>query len=73
MQASPPTVLLTPHKRGDGTWYVEIIRPGVVYEHVGDFQSRQSAELWIRENKRTYSGAGASHRETKKRKRAFEE
>ncbi len=53
-------------------WQSFQLRPGVVYEHVGDFQSRQSAELWIRENRRKYSGARASHRETKKRNRAFE-
>lgn len=45
-----PRVTLTPHGRHDGTWYVEVLRPGVVSEHIGDFGSKATAEAWIRAN-----------------------
>jgi hypothetical protein len=38
------------YDRPDGTWYVEITRPGIVTEHVGDFTSKVAAETWIRES-----------------------
>ncbi|MDR3465197.1 MAG: hypothetical protein P4M07_04555 [Xanthobacteraceae bacterium] len=43
-------ITLTSHGRRDGTWYVEVMRPGIVSEHIGDFVSKASAEAWIRAN-----------------------
>ena len=73
MPAASSHVELTSHQREDGTWYVEIIRPGVVCEHVGDFKSREAAERWIRENERTYSRAQSGHSPSKHRPIDFED
>jgi hypothetical protein len=57
-------ITLTPHGRRDGTWYVEVMRPGIVSEHIGDFVSKASAEAWIRANTdfyvRRHAARGAS-------------
>jgi hypothetical protein len=57
MSASVPEVTFTPRASGDGTWFVEVESPGLAYEDVGDFRSRESAEAWIRDVLR---GQGAS-------------
>jgi hypothetical protein len=50
MAKSSPKLTLTPRGRRDGTWYVEVIRPGIVTEHIGDFKSKAEAEDWISRN-----------------------
>jgi len=60
---SRSTVSLTPYRRADGIWYVEILRPGIVSEHVGDFSSRATAEQWIRDNEPAYIRARSRHRD----------
>ena len=50
MSKSPPNVTLTPRRHAHGLWYVEIIRPGVVAEQIGDFESKAAAEDWIGRN-----------------------
>jgi len=59
MSASVPEVTFTPRASGDGTWFVEVESPGLAYEDVGDFRSRESAEAWIRDVLRN-QGAGDS-------------
>ena len=49
MSASVPEVTFTPRASGDGTWFVEVESPGLAFEDVGDFRSRESAEAWIRD------------------------
>ncbi len=44
----PDDISFTARESGDGTWYVEVVSPGLAYEDVGDFRSRESAEAWIR-------------------------
>jgi hypothetical protein len=67
MSASLPEITFTPRASGDGTWYVEVASPGLAYEDVGDFRSKESAEAWIRNSSEGYaarrttgSGAGAT-------------
>ena len=50
-----PSITLTPRASGDGTWYVEVVSPGMSCEDVGDFRSKASAEAWIRENRASYA------------------
>ncbi len=45
---------LIPCQRGDGTWYVEVIRPRIVREHLGAFPSKGAARRWIRDNEALY-------------------
>jgi hypothetical protein len=60
MSASVPEITFTPRASGDGTWYVEVVSPGIACEDVGDFRSRALAEAWIRDNLRSYVASGAS-------------
>lgn len=55
MSHPPSQITLTPHGRRDGTWYVEVLRPGVIREHIGDFASKAAAEAWIRANAEIYA------------------
>lgn len=57
----PSRITLTAHDREDGTWFVEIMRPGIVCEHVGDFRSEASAQAWISENRDLYERQQALH------------
>ena len=54
MSTSLSKTTLMPCQRGDGTWYVEVIRPRIVREHLGAFASRAAARRWIRENEAFY-------------------
>jgi hypothetical protein len=59
--------------RGDGTWYVEIMRPGIVCEHVGFFRSELSAQTWIQENKHAYAKRESAHVRSKHRRSALQD
>jgi len=52
---------MTPHGRRNGTWYVEVLRPGIVSEHIGDFASKAAAQAWIRENADGYARRHDGH------------
>jgi hypothetical protein len=52
MSELAPSIIFTPRASGDGTWYVEVMSPGLSFEDVGDFRSKASAEAWIRESLR---------------------
>ena len=69
MSTSSKTTL-TPRKQADGTWYVEIIRPRIVYEHLGDFTSKASAQRWISENEMCYWQLESAYVPSKRRHRA---
>jgi hypothetical protein len=54
MSRSSLELTLAPRGRKDGTWYVEIVRPGIVSEQIGDFKSKAAAEDWISQNASAY-------------------
>ena len=54
MTKSLANITLTPRRHTHGLWYIEIIRPGIVAEQVGDFESKAAAEDWIGQNAKSY-------------------
>lgn len=54
MSTSLCKATLIPCQRGDGTWYVEVIRPRIVRERLGAFPSKGAARRWIRDNEALY-------------------
>jgi hypothetical protein len=55
MSASVSEVAFNLHASGDGTWYVEVVSPGIACTDVGDFRSKASAEAWIRDSQKTHA------------------
>jgi len=60
-------------ERGDGTWYVEVMRPGVVCEHVGLFTSELSARTWIKENEHAYIKQESIHVQSKRQRGSLQD
>ena len=66
-------IIFTIRERGDGTWYVEVMRPGIVCEHVGVFTSELSARSWIQENEHAYTKEESAHVRSKHRRGSFQD
>jgi hypothetical protein len=60
MSAPLSEITFTPRASGDGTWYVEVASPGLAYEDIGDFRSKESAEAWIRDSSQSYAASRAT-------------